>query len=220
MLRAQLILALHDASTRHWHTCSAYAAPLDVLGELILAQHRANYDLWHQEDEARSPLVSDAVIAEVKHAIDRINQRRNDLVEQIDSALLEAAGSQNSTAPLHSETPGLIVDRLSILELKIYHTREEVERPSASDAHHNRNQERLALLEHQRADLADCLDCLWAEILAGSRRFSLYRQLKMYNDPELNPVLYRNSPCAPGAPEPEPALAGITRHQFLPRKGD
>ena len=197
MLPVAAILALHDASTLHWHRCNPYAAPLHPVGELILAQHRANFDLWHQEDEARSPFASDAVIAEVKHAIDRINQRRNDLVEQLDGTLLHAAGQQNPLAPLHSETPGLIIDRLSILELKFYHTREEVERPTASDAHHERNEERLALLEHQRADLAECLDILWAEILAGTRRFSLYRQLKMYNDPELNPVLYRNSPCAP-----------------------
>ena len=199
MLQASIILALHDASTRDWHRCSPFAAPLDPVGELILAQHRANFDLWHQEDEARSPLASDAVIAEVKHAIDRINQRRNDLVEQLDATLLAAAGAQNSKAPLHSETPGLIIDRLSILELKVYHTREEVERPSASDAHHARNEERLALLERQRTDLAGCLDTLWAEVVSGTRRFSLYRQLKMYNDPELNPVLYRHSPCAPAA---------------------
>lgn len=207
MLEASTILALHDVSTGCWHTCSPYDGSLDSLGELILAQHRANYDLWHQEDEARSPSASDAVIAEVKHAIDRINQRRNDLVEQLDSLLLAAAGNQNPSAPLHSETPGLIVDRLSILGLKIYHTREEVERPTASDAHHARNQNRLALLEHQREDLAACLDCLWREVLAGSRRFSLYRQLKMYNDPELNPVLYRNSPCG----QPEPASAAAPR---------
>lgn len=203
MLQAASILALHDASTLHWHRCTPYAAPLHSVGELVLAQHRANFDLWHQEDEARSPFASDAVIAEVKHAIDRINQRRNDLVEQLDGTLLHAAGEQNSLAPLHSETPGLIIDRLSILELKIYHTREEIERPTASEAHHERNQERLALLEHQRADLAGCLDTLWAEILAGTRRFSLYRQLKMYNDPELNPVLYRNSPCTPAAQQPD-----------------
>lgn len=201
MLPSQAILELHDSSTLHWHRCNPYAAPLGPIGELILAQHRANFDLWHQEDEARSPLSSDSVIAEVKHRIDSINQRRNDLVEQLDATLLAAAGNQNPAAPLHSETPGLIVDRLSILGLKIYHTREEVERPSASNAHHERNEERLALLTHQREDLAGCLDSLWQEILAGSRRFSLYRQLKMYNDPELNPVLYRNSPCAP-APSP------------------
>jgi hypothetical protein len=93
-------------------------------------------------------------------------------------------------APLNSETPGLIVDRLSILSLKIYHTREEVERLHAPEGHSARNSERLAILEKQRRDLAGCLDVLWKEVLSGKRRFELYRQLKMYNDPALNPAIY------------------------------
>ncbi len=90
-------------------------------------------------------------------------------------------------APLHSESPGLIIDRLSILALKIYHTREEAERPDATSNHAERNQARLAILEEQRADLAGCLDSFWRETLAGTRRFKLYRQLKMYNDPSSTP---------------------------------
>ncbi len=167
--------------------------PADDLGSLILAQHRANFDLWHEEDDARSPDASDARIAEVKHAIDRLNQQRNDLVEQIDQLLLTLAGTQNDAAPLHSETPGLIIDRLSILALKIYHTAEEATRASATEAHRERNQQRLAVLEQQRTDLAACLDALWTEVLSGQRRFRLYRQMKMYNDPDLNPVLYSRS---------------------------
>jgi hypothetical protein len=94
---------------------------------------------------------------------------------------------------LHSETPGLMIDRLSILSLKIYHTREEAERSDAPAGHVQRNLERLAILEEQRSDLAACLDALWRETLAGTRRFKLYRQLKMYNDPSLNPAIYRDS---------------------------
>ena len=133
----------------------------------------------------------------MKHAIDRLNQSRNDLVEQMDELLLCVAGEQNEAAPLHSETPGLIVDRLSILALKVYHTAEEARRTSAGEDHCLRNKARLAVLERQRADLAGCLDELWREVLAGGRRFKLYRQMKMYNDPELNPVLYRGGagPC-------------------------
>jgi hypothetical protein len=158
-----------------------------------MAHHRANYDLWHQEDAARSPEASDGTIAEVKHAIDRLNQLRNDLVEQIDERLMELAGEQNGLAPLHSETPGLIIDRLSILALKIYHTGEEAHRLDASERHHERNTNRLEILMQQRTDLALCLDQLWAQVLRGERRFHLYRQMKMYNDPELNPVLYRRA---------------------------
>jgi hypothetical protein len=160
------------------------------LYELTLAQHRANFDLWHQEDAARDPLATDATIAQVKHAIDALNQQRNDLVEQLD-ALLIGTVTQNPNAPLHSETPGLIVDRLSILALKIFHTEEQLHR--STPEHQARNRDRLALLISQRDDLAACLNDLWSEIAAGTRRFNLYRQLKMYNDPDLNPVLYSKS---------------------------
>jgi hypothetical protein len=83
-----------------------------------------------------------------------------------------------------------MLDRLSILALKIYHTREEIDRANAPEGHAERNRERLALLETQRDDLANCLDILWKKVVAGERRFKLYRQLKMYNDPSLNPAVY------------------------------
>jgi hypothetical protein len=128
--------------------------------------------------------------------VDSTNQRRNDLVEELDRALLawlEPSGLPNGAAEVNSESPGLMIDRLSILALKIYHTREEAERADAPQGHAARNRERLAILEEQRADLAACLDALWRETLAGTRRFKLYRQLKMYNDPSLNPAIYRKS---------------------------
>jgi hypothetical protein len=151
--------------------------------ELALAHHRANFDLWHEEDKVREPGAKDAAIARVKRSIDALNQKRNDLVEALDRTLLVAAGAQNPAAPLHSESPGLILDRLSVLALKLYHTAEEAHRTTASEA-------RLDLLREQRADLAACLDELWQQTLAGRRRFKLYRQLKMYNDPDLNPAVY------------------------------
>ncbi len=193
-LNASSILRLHDEANVLWHRDHPTEASPTNLIALIRAQHLANFDLWHEEDTARSPDASDARIAQVKHAIDRLNQQRNDLVEQIDQLLLQLAGQQNSDAPLHSETPGLIIDRLSILALKIYHTDEEVHRPSATEEHHERNQARLAILTQQRHDLAQCLDELWSQVLGGQRRFRLYRQLKMYNDPDLNPVLYKRAP--------------------------
>jgi hypothetical protein len=190
VLNAAGLVELQDCATTGWHHAQAIPSPDGVLLPLALAQHRANFDLWHQEDDARSPMASDATIAEVKHTIDRLNQQRNDLVEQIDEFLLSLAGPQDEAAPLHSETPGLIIDRLSILSLKIFHTDEEVHRPTGSDQHHERNRQRLAILVQQRSDLVACLDALWADVLSGRRRFRLYRQMKMYNDPELNPVLY------------------------------
>ena len=193
MLKSSTILQLHDGPDERWHHDQTFDPGPDPFAQLILAQHRANFDLWHQEDLARSPEASDATIAQVKHAIDRLNQQRNDLAEQIDAALLLEAAQQNPAAPLHSETPGLIIDRLSILALKIFHTREETLRESASEEHRMRNRDRLRILLQQRNDLAQCLDHLWAEVLAGQRRFHLYLQMKMYNDPDLNPVLYKNS---------------------------
>src|SRR5450755_2218926 len=189
MLEAHQITQLHDQATLDWHQDEARAEslipaqPPDPLLETALAHHRANFDLWHEEDKAREPEVSDTSIATVKHNIDKLNQTRNDLVELMDRTLLDAAGQQNPVAPLHSESPGLIIDRLSILALKIYHTAEEAHRASASEAHHQKNLSRLALLEEQRNDLAACLDTLWREVLDGKRRFKLYRQMKMYNDP-------------------------------------
>jgi hypothetical protein len=210
MLDAKQIIRLHDESTLRWHqdapspqepAPSGPVGPIPVADappsatpelflQLVEAHHHANFDLWHEEDKARDPLAAESDIAHVKHSIDGLNQRRNDLVETLDRMLLTAAGEQSPSAPLHSESPGLILDRLSILELKIYHTAEEAQRPSATESHRQKNRDRLALLTEQRDDLAGCLDVLWAEVHAGKRRFKLYRQLKMYNDPELNPAVY------------------------------
>jgi hypothetical protein len=129
----------------------------------------------------------------VKRNIDALNQRRNDLVESIDRTLLEAAGAQNPAATLNSESPGLMIDRLSVLALKLYHTEEETHRDSASQSHREKNRARLALLREQSTDLAACLDELWRQVHSGTRRFKLYRQMKMYNDPELNPAIYSHS---------------------------
>jgi hypothetical protein len=192
MLSAAAILRLHDAANAHGHDAALPApTPPTDLAELILQQHRANFDLWHQEDEARDPHATDTAIVAAKRAIDRLNQLRNDLVEHIDERLLSRLPAAGPGVPLHSETPGLIIDRLSILSLKLFHTEQQLHRSSPS--HRERNRARLAVLTRQRDDLAQCLDLLWADLLAGRRRFQLYRQLKMYNDPTLNPVLYRKT---------------------------
>ncbi len=192
--------------THAWHlapedACKTSAPATEpVILDLAALQHCANFDLWHIEDEARAPGATDAELAGVKRRIDSTNQRRNDLAEQLDRLLLDWLEPQrlpNPAAPLHSESPGLIVNRLSILALKIYHTREEAVRPDSPPGHAERNSERLAILEEQRADLAACLDALWREVLAGTRRFRLYRQLKMYNDPSLNPSIYRSQLSRP-----------------------
>jgi hypothetical protein len=209
MLSAEQIVNLQDRETRAGHQAAAKAPKVKLEPklnpkpepdsdwlELVRRQHHANFELWHIEDEARAPGATDTELAAVKRRVDQTNQRRNDLVEQLDRALLawlEPQGLPNPDATLNSESPGLIIDRLSILALKIYHTREEAGRANAPEGHTARNLARLAILEEQRADLAACLDALWRETLAGTRRFKLYRQLKMYNDPSLNPAIYRTA---------------------------
>ncbi len=197
MFSAEAIVRLQDELTKEWHNnAGANLGAGEEFLTLAASQHRANYDLWHTEDEARRPGATDEQIADVKRRIDATNQLRNDLAEKIDLALLAFLAQKElprADAPLNSESPGLIVDRLSILALKIFHTREEAERTNAPQGHAERNLARLSILEEQRGDLAACLDALWRETLAGTRRFKLYRQLKMYNDPALNPAIYKNA---------------------------
>jgi hypothetical protein len=188
----QILQAL-DEWTAGWHRSSVALPPVDHFGAALEGLHRANFELWHQEDEARGVHSGDAAIAAAKRAIDIVNQRRNNQMERCDEILLQELAAENlpnSRAELHSETPGMMLDRLSIMSLKGYHTREETERIPSPPGHRERNLRRLAILEQQRGDLASCLDRLWQRVLHGELRFKVYRQLKMYNDPDLNPVLY------------------------------
>lgn len=195
MLSATEIAILHDRWTGEWHAELPQAvndSGNDFL-QTVFANHLANFNIWHAEDEARLPEASDHQVSQAKHRIDQMNQRRNDLAEMCDTILLdylERHGLPDANAELHTETPGMIIDRLSILSLRLFHTAEEVYRTDAPPGHAERNRERHHILIEQCEELVKGLDGLWRQVLAGQRRFKQYRQLKMYNDPTLNPVLY------------------------------
>ena len=158
----------------------------------IAANHEFNLMLWREEDKARRRDVAASEIAANKRHIDRYNQQRNDAVEAIDEAILAtlAAVTPNADAWLSSETAGAMIDRLSILALKIHHMHAQTLREDVGSAHVQACAARLQRLQQQRGDLAGCLERLLVEARAGRAYFKVYRQYKMYNDPTLNPYLY------------------------------
>jgi len=152
--------------------------------------HRCNCLLWDEEDLARRRSVPDAEIAGNKRAIDGHNQKRNDAIERIDEHLLGFFQGKKENARLNSETPGAMIDRLSILSLKIHHMRLQTQRTDVDRTHVANCLVKLNRLNEQRTDLAACLDRLLAECARGESYFKVYRQFKMYNDPALNPAIY------------------------------
>ena len=187
------ILEFHDSwlEQSDWGA-EGPAAQAEEVWPYIEHNHRCNCRLWKEEDQARRRNVPDAEIAANKRSIDAFNQKRNDSIEKIDECLLArlAEAKLKAGARLHSESAGSMIDRLSILALKVFHMRIQTKRSDATKAHIETSGARLARLVEQRADLAACFDALLADCLAGRARFKVYRQFKMYNDPAFNPYLY------------------------------
>jgi hypothetical protein len=191
---AAAIMALHDELVAAWHVrVPSPLAPesVDWTG-LVTQQHLRNFLLWHEEDEARRRDVGDAYIAEKKRAIDQFNQQRQDLIERLDEALIVRLPwvLENPALPLNSETPGSIIDRLSIASLKTFHMLKETRRTDVDETHRERCRERVRIIGEQRGDLAGAFDALIGDLAARRKRMRVYRQFKMYNDPNLNPALY------------------------------
>jgi Protein of unknown function (DUF4254) len=187
------ICAFHDRRIADKESPQAIAGlPDDGVWKSIALNHRCNVSLWDEEDQARRTDVGAEAIAANKRAIDRFNQQRNDAVEKLDEALLAriAAVPIGRDAWQNSETAGAIVDRLSILALKVFHMRVQTQRTDVAAAHIEACTEKLQRLEMQRNDLGRCLDTLLTLASEGRAFWRVYRQFKMYNSPDTNPYLY------------------------------
>lgn len=201
MLDVRRIVELHRQLVIDWHASPPppggwQAAGRDAPGTVydqIAAQHQYNFQLWHEEDQARCPQASDRQIAGVKRNIDRLNQQRNDGMEIIDEWIEDQLTAQRvvplAGARLHSETPGSIIDRLSILALRIYHLAEQRDQAAATPPLRGELAQKLAVGQLQRDDLASALAELLEDLRAGRKRHRTFRQMKMYNDRRLNPYL-------------------------------
>lgn len=191
-LDGSTITQYHDALVRLAQDQSDPPASGPGAWIAIAANHRFNCLLWREEDKARRQDVPAADIAACKRRIDVYNQKRNDAVEAIDEAILAglAGITPGPDARLSSETAGAMIDRLSILSLKIHHMHAQTLREDAGSGHVQACAARLQRLQQQRGDLAGCLERLLVEARAGRAYFKVYRQYKMYNDPALNPWLY------------------------------
>lgn len=193
------VVRLYPTFTDAWH-CSG-EQPDEAASQvrtLAMGLHMTNLWQWQAEDRVRRPDASDTFIAEGKRRIDRLNQQRHNQIEQLDILLFVYLYEQQGLSPLetelHSETPANLLDRLSILSLKVYHMVREAERRDASTAHRSACRHRLGLLQEQSDDMYGCLCRLCLDLCTGRKRFKVYRQFKMYNDPELNPEIYRYRP--------------------------
>ncbi len=150
---------------------------------------------WHYEDLIRDPNIEPIEGMNLKRLIDKSNQHRTDLVEKIDDYFLAQFDKvqYNGNAKVNSESPAWVVDRLSILALKVYHMEEQVARTDVDSSHKSKSEGKLAILREQQVDLSKSFDELLVDIGNGDRKMKVYRQMKMYNDPTTNPVLYKGS---------------------------
>lgn len=187
------VIRLHDRTVAEWHR-SEIENDEEKIYRVVLDEHAANFQLWHAEDEARRTDVDESYIALQKRTIDKWNQRRNDLIEKIDEEIIGEWPwvIEDESLPINTETPGSVVDRLSISSLKIYHMDEELARTDVSEEHIETCRQKATRLRKQRTDLAHALDILLDELKSRKKRLQVYRQFKMYNDPNLNQAVYRS----------------------------
>lgn len=160
--------------------------------KLVEENHAFNYQLWHAEDRARRDDLGHELVYHAKREIDYCNQQRNNRMESMDEWLFgKLLPAPHSSCPVHSETPGMMIDRLSIMSLKAYHMAQQAVREDADQIHRQTCMTKVNVIEAQQKQLLNCLDHLLHEVVNKTRTFRVYHQFKMYNDPSLNPELYQ-----------------------------
>lgn len=179
----QEIIKLHETCILRWKNSTVMIESTDFL-KIVEENHAFNYQLWLAEDEARRDDLGFEHVYRAKRHIDQLNQKRNDCVEMLDRALVVLLSpSKEPSCPINSETPGMMIDRLSILALKQYHMHLQTDHPEASLDHKERCTEKLNIIKAQLTQVASCLEIFICEIQTQIRTFRLYQQHKMYNDP-------------------------------------
>lgn len=190
---------IFEQSIETYHVLDAVDQPFEnpydssTLDHLLYRKNWIDTVQWHYEDLIREPGIDPIAALELKRKIDASNQDRTDTVEYIDSYFLQQFKGVNThpEATINTESPAWAIDRLSILALKIYHMQEEANRASASEEHRAACAKKLAILLEQKTDLSTAIDQLLADMAAGRKYMKEYKQMKMYNDESLNPVLYQ-----------------------------
>ncbi len=194
----ELANKIFNESILDYHRCDDVDHPVsnpypgDGIEHLLYLKNWIDTVQWHLEDIIRDPHIDPVAALALKRRIDASNQERTDMVEYIDSYFLE---KYRDTVPapgasVNTESPAWAIDRLSILALKIYHMQQEAERTDVDENHTGECRKKLAILLEQRTDLSSAIDRLLNDIECGNKYMKVYKQMKMYNDPELNPVLY------------------------------
>ncbi len=194
MIDVDDILRIQNLNIAEWHQ-NLETSQNELPWKFIEENNQYNFLLWHQEDIARIKDIEPEKIVDAKRNIDRYNQLRNNAIEKIDEWILNflMALPDQIDQPMHSETPGMMIDRLSIMTLKRYHMFEETIRTDVSEDHIRVCKKKVEVLDEQITDLANCLRSVLSLLQGGKLKFKVYRQFKMYNDPNLNPELYKRS---------------------------
>ncbi len=200
-MNATQINAVFNESINDYHIHDHVDTPMPLkypegsLEHLLYLKNWIDTVQWHLEDIIRSPEILPSELVAVKRRIDASNQHRTDTVEQLDEFIFNTLSgvSPRENARLNSETPAWLLDRMSILQLKIYHFREQLGREEVSEDHKNSVARKLEILLIQEQDLVLCFDELMQDLKDGQKYMKLYKQMKMYNDPNLNPVLYNKA---------------------------